>query len=117
MDERELANHVLELVDQTAYRQSLRKVVGVRLAIGGRRVIDLRRLTSMFDDVSRGTVAEGAELLVQVLPVRRHCRACGANFDGLSEDVPCPDCGHPHTEPIGGEEIRVLDIQVDDSAA
>ena len=37
MDERELANHVLEIVDQTAYRGAARQVIGVHLAVGGRR--------------------------------------------------------------------------------
>ncbi|HZR32709.1 MAG TPA: hydrogenase maturation nickel metallochaperone HypA [Terriglobales bacterium] len=116
MDERELANHVLELVDQAAYRQSVGKVLGVHLAIGGRRVIDLERLSSVFDTVARGTVAEGAALNVKILPVRHHCRNCGADFEGTASDLPCPECGHPVTEPIGGEEIRVLEIQVDDAA-
>jgi Zn finger protein HypA/HybF involved in hydrogenase expression len=54
---------------------------------------------------------------VKVLPVRHHCRNCGADFNGTSSDVPCPECGHPHTEPVGGEEIRVMEIQVDDNVA
>jgi hydrogenase nickel incorporation protein HypA/HybF len=117
MDERELANHVLEIADRTAYQHAAQRIVSIQLSIGGRRIIDLERLASIFNQVARGTVAEGAQLHVKVLPVRHHCRNCGADFDGTASDVPCPECGHPHTEPIGGEEIRVLEIQVDDSAA
>jgi hydrogenase nickel incorporation protein HypA/HybF len=117
MDEHELANHVLELADRTAYAHAARRIVSIHLAIGGRRIIDLERLLSTFDLVARGTVAEGAQLQVKVLPVPHHCCNCGADFEGTARDMPCPACGHPHTEPIGGEEIRVLEIQVDDSAA
>lgn len=113
MDERELANHVFEVLDQAAHRKAISHVMGVRLAIGGRRNFDLDRLRSNFADVTRGTVAEGARLEVKVLPVPRHCRNCGGDFDGSAADSPCPSCGHPVTEARGGEEVRVLDIQVD----
>src|SRR5579862_5692378 len=112
MDERELANHVLELADQTAYQHAAQRIVSIHLSIGGRRVIDLKRLTSIFEHVARGTVAEGAALQVKVLPVRHHCRNCGTDFDGTVGEVPCPECGHPHTEFVGGEEIRVLEIRM-----
>ncbi|HVP43296.1 MAG TPA: hydrogenase maturation nickel metallochaperone HypA [Terriglobales bacterium] len=113
MDERELANHVFEVLDQTAHRNAISHVMAVRLAIGGRRNFDLERLRSSFADVARGTVAEGARLEVKVLPVVRHCRNCGGDFEGSAADSPCPLCGHPVTEARGGEEVRVLDIQVD----
>jgi hydrogenase nickel incorporation protein HypA/HybF len=71
----------------------------------------------MFEAVAHGTVAEGAALKVNVLPVRHHCQNCGADFDGSAKDLPCPECEHPHTELMGGEEIRVLEVQVDDNAA
>jgi hydrogenase nickel incorporation protein HypA/HybF len=122
MDERELANHVLEVADRTAYQNAAQRVTSIHLSIGGRRLIDLERLTRAFDTVARGTVAEGAVLRVSVLPVsvlpvRHHCQNCGIDFDGATNNAPCPNCGHPHTEFIGGEEIRVVEIQVDDDAA
>jgi hydrogenase nickel incorporation protein HypA/HybF len=117
MNERELANHVLEVADITAYQNAAQRVISIHLSIGGRRLIDLGRLTSAFDDVTRGTVAEGALLQVNILPVRHHCQNCGTDFDGSTSNVPCPNGAHPHTEFIGGDEIRVLEIQVDDDAA
>jgi len=117
MDERELANHVLEIVDQTAYRVAARQVIGVHLAVGGRRGFDLDLLHTVFSDVVRGTVADGAEFFVKVLPVRHHCPNCRTNFEATKDDCPCPECGHPHTEIIGGEELRVLNLDIDDTAA
>jgi len=117
MDEREVANQVLALLDQAAYRVAARRILAVHLAIGGRRVIDIERLCSVFRDISRGTVAENAQLLVKVLPVRHHCLQCGCDFDASHTDCPCAECGHPHTELKGGEELRLLDMEIDDNAA
>lgn len=81
MAERELANHVLEVADRTAYQDAAQRVISIHLSIGGRRLVDLARLTRAFDTVARGTVAEGAVLQVNVLPVRHCCQNGGRDFD------------------------------------
>jgi hydrogenase nickel incorporation protein HypA/HybF len=116
MDEHEIANHVLEVVDEAAYRRSARRILGLHVEIGGRRVFDPDRLQSVFSDAARGTVAEGAQLVIKVLPVRHHCQNCGHDFFASGVERPCPDCSCPHTEMIGGEELRLLDMQLDDVA-
>lgn len=115
MDERELAAHVVALVDDAAVRNACGRVVEVQLVIGGRRVFDLDVLRERFTLATRGTVAEGASLEVTINPVIHHCRACGHNFPGTKEETPCTQCGHPRTEPVSGEEIRLLGIAVDES--
>ena len=117
MDERELANQLVAALDHAAYRMSARRILTVHLAVGCRRVVDIERLCSVFHDVSSGTVAENAQLFVKVLPVSHHCQRCGCDFDGSSADCPCTECGHPHTEMKGGEELLLLDMEIDDSAA
>jgi hydrogenase nickel incorporation protein HypA/HybF len=116
MDEHELANQVLSAVDDAAYRNSATRVATVHLAIGGRRVLDVDRLQSLFAAAARGTVAEGARLAVTILPVRHRCRNCGNDFEGAGKDSPCPRCAHPHTEMIGGEELQLLHMELADVA-
>lgn len=115
MDERELANRVVEIIDQAAYRNSVPRILSVRLAIGGRRALDLDRLRATFGDVSRGTVAQGASLLIERLPVRRRCRNCALEFEGMAEEAACPRCDHPYSDPVSGEEVRLLEIEVDEA--
>ena len=115
MDERELANHVVEIVDRAAYSNAVLHVTCVHIAIGGRRAIDLQTLDTAFGAAARGTVAEGARLEVRVLAVTRRCHNCGTNFEAAACDCECPQCGHPRTDPISGEEVRVLNMEVEDS--
>ena len=117
MDERELAGHILAVVDQMAYSNSVARILGIHLAVGGRYVFDSQRLHHTFSEAARGTVAEGAQLFVKVLPVHHHCQGCGSNFEGSANDCPCPECGHPHTEMRGGQEVRLLDVDLEDNAA
>ena len=57
-----------------------------------------------------------AQLAVKILPVRHHCENCGHDFNATGAELPCPDCGCPRTRRIGGEELRVVDMQLDDTA-
>ena len=75
-----------------------------------------REPVTAFAVAARGTVAEGAALSVKVLPVRHRCRNCSNNFEASPTDCPCPACGHPHTEMIGGEELQLLDMELADVA-
>ncbi len=116
MDEHELASQVLAAVDEAAYRNSATRISTVHLAIGGRRVLDIDRLQAIFASAAHGTVAEGAQLSVKVLPVRHRCQNCGNNFEASGAESPCSECGNPHTEMIGGEELRLLDMELTDVA-
>ena len=117
MEEYELVSHVLQIIDQTAYRFAARRILGVHLAVGGCRVFDFDRLHSVFRDAARCTIAEGAELSVKVLPVPHHCQNCGDNFEATKSDCPCPRCNHLHTEIVGGEELRILSLEIEEIAA
>jgi len=116
MDERELVSQVLAAVDDAAYRNSATKIAAVRVAIGGRRMLDLDRLQDAFAFAARGTVAEGAQLSIKVLPVKHRCHNCGNEFEASGTERPCPECDNPHTEMIGGEELRLLNMELADVA-
>lgn len=113
MNEREVVSRVLDMVDAAAYHSAARRVTRVRLEIGGKRPLDPVLLSRDFAACARGTVAEDAELLVSVLPVRHHCHNCGAEFQANAEEHACRQCGFFRTEELGGDEARVVEIEVE----
>lgn len=115
MDELELAHHFFNAVDRVAYEYHARRISQVQIAIGARYVFDTQRLQHAFRGVTQGTVAENARLVVSILPVRYHCRRCGHDFTTDGGDCSCPRCGHAHTEEIGGEELRLLKIDIEEA--
>jgi hydrogenase nickel incorporation protein HypA/HybF len=116
MTEHELAVHVLDIVDQAACRAGAARVLEVQLALGGLRVFDVEELRAQFAQAARGSVAEGARLEISINAVTHHCRACGHDFPGGAGETPCARCGHFHTEPVSGHEIRLLGIAVEGTA-
>jgi hydrogenase nickel incorporation protein HypA/HybF len=113
MTERELAKRVLAAFDRAAYTNAVHHVSRVRIAVGGRRHFDFELLDRTFADAARGTVADGARLLVKLLSVIRHCQRCGATVEGSAQDLGCRACGNAHTEAVNGEEVKLLDIELD----
>jgi hydrogenase nickel incorporation protein HypA/HybF len=118
MDAHQVVTHVLEIVDNEAHARAAGRVRRIKLAVGGRFPVTAGELQIAFHHAARGTVAEGAELAVHVMDVQRHCRNCAHDFataPGSTET--CPACGHPRTKPLGGEEVRVVEMVVDDKAS
>jgi len=112
MNEHEVASQVLAAIDEAAYRNSVTRIAVIHLAIGGRRVFDLEQLQTQFATAARGTVAEGAQLSVKILPVRHHCQNCGNNFEATCSECSCPECRHVRTEMVGGYELRLVDMEL-----
>jgi hydrogenase nickel incorporation protein HypA/HybF len=65
-----------------------------------------------FDAVTRGTLAEGAALVIDAVPGTAFCFDCGETVAIPERLAPCPDCGGGRLMPNGGEDMRVKDIEV-----
>ncbi|MBV8207312.1 MAG: hydrogenase maturation nickel metallochaperone HypA [Acidobacteria bacterium] len=113
MIEHEMVTGLLEIIDHAAYRHSVSRVRTIEIELGGCRHLDADQLKQQFTIAARNTVADGAELHIHVLPVRRRCHACGTNFEADEHDRTCPHCRHPHTEALTGEEARVVAMEVE----
>src|SRR3954468_2205033 len=104
MHELSIADAVLRIVE--AHAQG-RRVEAVELKVGHLRQVVPDALAFAFTLVSEGTVAEGAELVMEEVPAAGTCRACGANteFDGFP--LACEGCGSLDVELVRGEELLV----------
>jgi hydrogenase nickel incorporation protein HypA/HybF len=87
--------------------------VGMRLLLGGVNCVDSETLRFAFDVVSRGTRAQGCALQIVRVPNRLRCRGCGAERGGDLLDL-CA-CGLPGGEVLGGRELRVDTIDLEDA--
>ena len=84
----------------------------IRLEVGRFGGVELSAMLFGFDAVTRGTVAEGAELEILEVPGAAWCFDCSdtVGLDGRLD--PCPRCGGGRLQPSGGMEIRIRDMEV-----
>lgn len=65
-----------------------------------------------FDVVTRDTPAEGAELVVEDVPLRCECPACGLSYEPPGYDLSCPNCPEHRTRIVSGRELDVGTLEI-----
>jgi hydrogenase nickel incorporation protein HypA/HybF len=111
MHETALAKRVLEAV---LARAGGARVVAVRGSIAEDEALSRDALAFHFAAHARGTVAEGAELALELVHVGAHCNACGQRFLPEHHVRLCPSCSSSDTTLEGELGVRVDHIDVSD---
>ena len=111
MHEMSIAESVIGIVADTASRGGLARVSAVRLEIGALAAVETRSLRFCFDAVARGTVAEGAALVIDELPGIAWCWGCNQTVPLGARVDDCPRCGGSRLQVTGGTDMRVKDIR------
>ncbi len=91
-----------------------RKVHRVELKVGHLRQVVPSALEFAFELVTDGTELEGAELVIEEVPARGRCPACGAETTMSAFPLCCERCGGLDLELLAGEELLVDALEVDE---
>jgi hydrogenase nickel incorporation protein HypA/HybF len=67
-----------------------------------------------FASLAAGTAAEGAELVVEIVPVTARCRRCGGEFVVQEHVYVCPACGVADVETTGGTDLVLTRVELED---
>ena len=68
-------------------------------------------LVDAFPLAAAGTLAEGALLLIEQLPIRVHCTTCHAESDATPNRLLCASCGDFRTQLISGDEMLLASVR------
>jgi hydrogenase nickel incorporation protein HypA/HybF len=117
MHELSIARSLIELVSEHAAREAALGVRTIHIRLG--ELSGFRRaLYFCFDRVSRGTVCEGARLVVEEVPLTVHCDHCKEiKRPGARYNFRCPTCGRPTPKLVTGREMQVTAIEFDFEAS
>ncbi len=113
MHEMSICESIVSVINEQAVAQSFDKVNMVRLEVGPLAGVELDALRFCFDVVTRGGVAEKAQLEVIELPVNGWCMPCSKIVAVKQRYDACPDCGSYQVEITGGDELRIKNLEVD----
>jgi len=117
MHEMGIANSVLEAVrtEMGLHPGGYPCKVGVR--IGEIAAIDQEALRFCFEAIIRETNLEALELVIEVCPRRHRCQGCGRDFVVRDYDSRCPQCASLDTICIGGDELELAYLEVEEYGA
>jgi hydrogenase nickel incorporation protein HypA/HybF len=115
MHEMAIVESIMEIVEQQAKIYNANKVISVNLEFGALTGVMPSAVEFAFEVLSKGSVAEGATLRVEIIPIKIMCHECGVK-SVLEEYAPvCPACGCEVVTIIQGRnEMRVASLELDD---
>jgi hydrogenase nickel incorporation protein HypA/HybF len=87
----------------------------VRIGIGPLSGVEPQLLKSVYPLACLGTAAEGSWREIEQTEVRVGCRSCGAQTVATPNRLVCGACGDWHTDLIGGDELVLLQVEIDTS--
>ena len=112
MHELSLLENVRDILETHAQREHFSKVTRVTLEIGKLSCVEPEALRFGFDVVMKGSLAEGAELVVTEAIGVGICRECGQRSVIETFHDPCTSCGRPSVDIVQGAEMKIKDLIV-----
>jgi hydrogenase nickel incorporation protein HypA/HybF len=115
MHELQITERILDVVLKHAVANDVTKVVRIHLRIGALSDLEDEWIQHYFDYLSRGTVAESAQLAITHAQAVLCCRSCASSFEVKREQLAqaeCPDCGDRDLELAAGREYLIENMEV-----
>lgn len=112
MHEISICEGIRGVIEDQARQHGFVKVRQITLEIGAFAGVERTALEFGFDVVMRGSVAQGARLLIIDLPGRARCYDCHTTVEIPDRLAPCPLCAGARLLPEGGDEMRIKDMEV-----
>jgi hydrogenase nickel incorporation protein HypA/HybF len=112
MHEVSLMEATLEIALAQARQHRAQRIHALKLRVGEQSGVVPEALRFAFDIVVAGTLAEGASLEIESVPVRCYCPRCSQDFGPPSWIYACPQCGELSTQVLAGKELELTSLEL-----
>ncbi len=113
MHEFAVTKNILDIVLQEAGKADASKVLEIRLTIGALSSFEQDCMQMYFEELSKGTIAVGAKLVIRKVAAQLHCEKCDADFPLEHTDYNCPKCGLAGTYLNDGQDFLIESIEIE----
>jgi hydrogenase nickel incorporation protein HypA/HybF len=116
MHELPVTQGILDIVLRHAVKNQVSKIHAISLAVGDLSDLQDEWIQRYFDYISKGTLAEGAKLKIERVPVVFRCKACSEEFPvNIKEmkDIECPSCGEKDFSLVSGREYYIRNMEAE----
>jgi len=120
MHELSMAQAIVDTVLDAAQKNEAQDVLEVTIEIGQITMLNPEQLKFLLNVLVEGTLMEGAQIIIEEIPVEIECQACDfkgqANTGGSDHYltiVLCPECGARDVEVTKGRECNVKNIRIE----
>jgi hydrogenase nickel incorporation protein HypA/HybF len=115
MHELSIANAILDAVREERERLNCARVIKVGVRIGALAGVDPEALSFGFEVLVKDSDLEPLRLEIESTARRHECPHCKHVFTVVNYQVDCPACGSKETRCIGGDELELAYLEVEQS--
>lgn len=112
MHEAGLMQCALEAAEEQARLCGATRIHRVTLRVGKLAGVESEALAFAFDVVTADTIAEGAILDIEPVPIVCYCDVCEKEFSPEGFVFTCQDCGRPSADVRAGRELELASLEV-----
>jgi hydrogenase nickel incorporation protein HypA/HybF len=113
MHELGLTAELVKIVDEKAREAGAARVKSVAVTIGAFSGVEAEAVRFCFEVVAQGTLAEGATLEIEKVPLTVRCGSCCLTQVNTENFPACPTCSSMAVEIVAGKEFRIKSMEVD----
>lgn len=113
MHELAITQSILDIARKAAQEHNVTRVREIRIKLGEYSGVVPQCVQYYFDVISQGTVAQGAELKMERLPILMRCHQCQWEGQIDKHHIQCPACGSTQLKLLQGREFYVESLEVD----
>jgi hydrogenase nickel incorporation protein HypA/HybF len=112
MHEVGMMQNLLNTAVERAQQEGAHHIDGVHLRLGAASGVISDSLELAFEVAKKGTIAEGARLETELVPVVCYCVNCQLEFKPIDSLYECPECHQPNCEIKQGQEFELAFLDV-----
>ena len=113
MHELAITESILEIALRHAEQAQAERVSALHVVVGQLSSIVDDSVQFYWDIISENTIAAGAVLDFQRIPIELVCLDCGNQYTPGVEDFSCPSCRSERIKVVSGEEFYLDSIEVE----
>jgi hydrogenase nickel incorporation protein HypA/HybF len=99
-------------VEQIATSHSAQRVALVKLRIGPLSGVEASLVQYAYPFASAGTLAAESTLVIEAVPLKVGCEACGAETEAEPNWLICGACGSCLTRVVSGDEMMLMSVEL-----
>jgi hydrogenase nickel incorporation protein HypA/HybF len=112
MHELSLVMALIDQVGEICRQEQAERLLRIEVVVGALSGVERDPLEFCFGIAAEDTVAAGATLVVEEVPVTVACRACGARSDPELPLLCCSACRSHDVEVVAGRDFYIKAIEV-----
>lgn len=113
MHELSICQSMLEIVDGVMVDHPGARLERVFADVGRGSTVEPSLLRDAFLIATAGGPYEGAELVINEIPLVGKCRSCGKSFEYKEIALGCPACESVSIEIESGLELNIKELEID----